>query len=358
MRIALRLALPLVLAVALHAIPRLAHPLSSDVLAVSLGNGPRTDITIFPVPRSNVQLSPPTTSQSSNTTSSFPTPLRSWKKYVFPIEGAGLALTIKLAAPLDKVHLAAFLAVTKDHVDRQRRRFGPNEGLPSGLFEYDLGEDIEISVDSPPSLTHHMTWRILEDVIHGLQEFLVGMKNYREASCCVFAADPAGLFLGYVDVRKRSQPRQANIARSLPALVSTDDNSNPSALLRRLDQNVHVDIRPQWSRLDIRAVRNVLVVSEDWAREGAERFSPDQRIPNDRYEYTLFEGVQIRMIAAPSKRLTYHLALETIERLLTWEMTVSKGKAVEFGILEQGVLKGAGSIKKDARRKGVGVDVA
>ncbi|KAL8699048.1 MAG: hypothetical protein Q9201_006222 [Fulgogasparrea decipioides] len=353
MRIALPLALPLVLAIAFHAIPRLAHPLSD----VSSDNGPRSDISTLPIPRSNVQLQPSATTQSSNTTSRFPPPLRSWKKYVFPIEGTGLALTISLGALLDKVRLAAFLAVTKDYVNGQRRRFGPNQGLPSGLFEYDLGDDIEISADSPASLTRHITWRILEDVIHGLQGFLVGMKNYREASCRVYAADPAGVFLGYVHVRKRSEPRQANIARSLPALVPADDDASPSALLRRFDQNIHVDIRPQWSRLDIRAVRNVLVVAEDWAREGAERFSPYQSIPNDRYEYTLFEGVQIRLIAAPSKRLSYHLALETFERLLTWEMALSKGKAVEFGILEQGVLKGAGSIKKDTRRR-VDVDVA
>lgn len=122
-----------------------------------------------------------------------------------------------------------------------------------------------------------------------------------------------------------------------------------------------MDIRPQRQRLDIRAVRNVLVVAQDWAEENIERAYPGQAINHGGFERTLGEGVGLAMVQVPGKRLTYGLVLEVLKRLLAWEMDVSKwgtipfGKAVEFGILEQGTLKAVGSIKKDRIRS---MDVA
>ena len=107
-------------------------------------------------------------------------------------------------------------------------------------------------------------------------------------------------------------------------------------------------------------MRNILVVTEAWAAENIERAFPAQRIDYPRIERSLNEGVQITITQAPGKRLTYGLVLETVRRLLAWEMGITQGgakqfgKAVEFGILEQGTLKAAGSIKKERIR---GVDV-
>lgn len=109
---------------------------------------------------------------------------------------------------------------------------------------------------------------------------------------------------------------------------------------------MHIDIRPLWQRLDLIAVRNVLVITKDWAEEAIERGRAQWAIEHHGLERTLFEGVEIRMVEAPGKDLTYHLVNETVTRLLAWEMTRGKGRAVEFGILKQAVLKGAGSIRK------------
>lgn len=207
MRIFFPLTSPVVLAVALHAIPRLlAYPLSSS--NVSTKSGPTTDISPLSIPPSS-----PTDR-----------PLTSLNKYVFPLEGAGLVLTISLGASLDKVSLASFLAVTIDHVQDQRARFGPNAHLPSGWYDWDMGEEIGMVAESPTSLDHHMTWSILENVLRGLQEVTVEKKNYREVACRVNMAGPAGSFLGYVDVGRRSRrPRADAVRRSFPQSAHPKD---------------------------------------------------------------------------------------------------------------------------------------
>ena len=72
---------------------------------------------------------------------------------------------------------------------------------------------------------------------------------------------------------------------------------------------------------------------------------------------TLFEGAELIITAAPRKALTYAMALQTFEQLLEWEMKGSKGRAVQFGVLDGRVLRAAGSIKK-GQLKGAAVNVA
>lgn len=117
-----------------------------------------------------------------------------------------------------------------------------------------------------------------------------------------------------------------------------------------MDENVHIDIRPSWRRLDFYAVRNVLAVTQDWAEANIERTWTGQPIQGGVVERSLGEGVELHMVEALGKRLTYGLVLETVKRLLEWELSVGKGKAVEFGILDHGFLKGAGGIRKDKLR--------
>ncbi|KAL9040984.1 MAG: hypothetical protein Q9180_001569, partial [Flavoplaca navasiana] len=131
-------------------------------------------------------------------------------------------------------------------------------------------------------------------------------------------------------------------------------SSLPSPL--RLNPNVHVDIHPSFfSRLDIRAVIDVLVVTKDWALENMERVGPHHAIDHGELWKTLADGVQIKMSAAPQKRLTYGLVVETIDRLLAWELDQHRkrgtARALQFGILEHGVVKGTGSMKKDNRHR-------
>lgn len=123
-----------------------------------------------------------------------------------------------------------------------------------------------------------------------------------------------------------------------------------------MNPNVHVDIHPYFfSRLDIIAVINILAVTKDWALENIQRVGPNRSIDHGELWKTLAEGVQIKMSAAPRKSLTYGLVVETVDRLLMWELDQHKKKgtarAVEFGILEFGVVKGAGSIRKDKGRR-------
>lgn len=113
-----------------------------------------------------------------------------------------------------------------------------------------------------------------------------------------------------------------------------------------IDENVHIDLRPSWRRLDFIAVRNVLVITQDWAEENIERGWAGRYLPYPRIEKTLGEGVELTMVQTPGKHLTYGLVLEAVKRLLEWETTVGKGKAVQFGILDHGIVKGAGSIRK------------
>ena len=104
---------------------------------------------------------------------------------------------------------------------------------------------------------------------------------------------------------------------------------------------------------------DILVVTKDWALENIESAGPNRPIDHGEVWKTLADGVQIQMSAAPQKRLTYALVMETMDRLLAWELDQYKkrgtARAIQFGILEHGVVKGTGSIKKDNRHR---LDVA
>ncbi|KAL8719076.1 MAG: hypothetical protein Q9225_003871 [Loekoesia sp. 1 TL-2023] len=335
-------------------------PLAEGILAhtapLSSGAYPEkiltTDIRTQTLPRSKEQTTPTDTHLTRVNTLEAPYNVAGFKKYIFPVRDSDLVLTIDLGKRVDKVHLASFLEVAKDHVGTQIARFGPEAVLPLGIFEWDLGEDLEIFAESSLTLLRPMTWSILRDAIRGLQEFLIGLKNYREAACRVHLGDPIGLFIGYIDLKARVRIPKTKVTRDVPTLP-LGNNTKPSTGTFQINENVQMDLRPQRQRLDIRAVRNVLVVAQDWAEDNIERAYPGQTIDHGEFERTLGEGVELAMVRAPGKRLTYGLVLEALKRLLAWEMDVSKwgtmpfGKAVEFGVLEQGTLKAVGSIKKD-----------
>ncbi|KAI4094072.1 MAG: hypothetical protein L6R37_007308 [Teloschistes peruensis] len=177
---------------------------------------------------------------------------------------------------------------------------------------------------------------------------------------------------GYPDVLRRPTSSRANARRHIPTVEAEEDTSmytlSPvlfikqskdltharTTLAPRADPDIYIDVRPQWSRLDFRAVQAVLLIAEHWASSGVNDTSPYNPIPNNRYETTLFEGAEVAIRAAPGKFLTYHVAQETFQRLLKWEWEKGKGKAAQFGIMRQKTLLGAGEIKKGKVR---GVEV-
>ncbi|KAL8873532.1 MAG: hypothetical protein Q9174_001013 [Haloplaca sp. 1 TL-2023] len=318
MRVFLSLTSSILFALALHAIPRVsAHPLSLSDLSVD--SGPRTDPTH--------SLSPSLLSANDEPLNNRALPrirdsVSGFRKYIFPIEGTNLVLTIRLGRSLkeQRISLGSLLAVTEQYVQDLRARFGDDGHLPNGLFEFDLHDGIEFAADSPPELASHITFAILESVVHGLSDFLMGLKNYREAACQVRTAGPEGQFLG------SSLSRRINVP---------------------INAAVYIDIRAQWTRLDLRAVHSVLVIARQWATDRMRSMPPyRQYVPNGHYEVSLFEGAELIITAAPRKVLTYELALRAFERLLEWEMNGTKGRAVQFGVLDGTVLMAAGSIKK------------
>lgn len=219
MQLVVRLVLPLVLAVALHAIPRLASPLIPDA---SSEDGPTTLISAHSEPRSNAQISsldthltvPPTTDAPVNVTSS--------KKHIFPVQDTDVVLTISLGKRLDIEPLASFLALAQDLVTGRVERDGADTVLPMGMFEWDLGEGLEIFAESSVDLGHQMTWVILMDAIKGLRDFLVGLKNYREAACQVSLAGTVRTSVGYIDLRTKPTSSEINVRRSFPTIPVVD----------------------------------------------------------------------------------------------------------------------------------------
>ncbi|KAL8762144.1 MAG: hypothetical protein Q9184_001800 [Pyrenodesmia sp. 2 TL-2023] len=347
MQLIVRLVLPLVLAVALHAIPRLASPLIPDA---SSEDGPTTLISAHSRPRSNVQISSLDTHLTVASTKDAPVNVTSSKKHIFPVPDTDVVLTISLGKRLDIEPLASLVALAEDLVIRQVGRDGADTVLPMGMFEWDLGEGLEILAENSVTLEHQMTWVILMDAIKGLQEFLDGLENYREAACQVSLAGSVRTSVGYINLRIKPTSSEINVRRSLPTIPVVDHHRNISAPSLDIDDNIHIDLRPSWRRLDFIAVRNVLVITQDWAEENIERGWPGRYLQYPRFERSLGEGVELNMAQAPGKHLTYGLVLETVKRLLEWETTVGKGgkgKAVEFGILDHGIVKGAGSIRKE-----------
>ncbi|KAL8716104.1 MAG: hypothetical protein Q9220_000009 [cf. Caloplaca sp. 1 TL-2023] len=336
------LSLLLVLASTVHAVP---HPARRSSTSSSLGSAASIDVKSSSLPPSVSHASALDTPRFLADNHQIQSQIAGLKKHIYPVPGTNIVLTLSLRERLDGVSLASFLAVTKDHVESLIARYGPDAGLPSGLFDWDMGEELEISVDSPPELDRPMTWALLKDTITGLQDFLIGSNNYRAASCRINFAGPRGAFLGYLNVGRRLKAAHKNAIRDLvlPSLNATNTLDSDVGV----DANVHVDIRPQRQRLDLHAVWEVIVVSQGWAQEQMERTNPNHYIENDYFDRTLGGGVLLSMVAAPGKHLTYGLVLEALGRLKTWEVDERNARAVEFGIVSSGILKGAGSIKKD-----------
>lgn len=223
MRVALRLALPFLLAFTSHANPRLASPSSSGPSSKTIT---ANDISPHVLPRSVPQSWPSYTHLASDTASKEPFNIIGLAKHVFPVPGTNVILTISLGKALENVALASFLGATEDHVQTQIARYGPNAVLPMGMFEWDLGEDLEMVAASPLELIHVMTWVDLKNAIKGLQEFLIGRQNYREAACRVSLSHPMGLFIGHVDVIKRPISGKINVGRSVTTIPGVNDNTN------------------------------------------------------------------------------------------------------------------------------------
>ena len=120
-----------------------------------------------------------------------------------------------------------------------------------------------------------------------------------------------------------------------------------------LDPNVHIEFHPSFffSRLDIYKVVGLIAIAKDWALDNLEHGSPNRPIEHGEFWKSLAEGVLLKMSAAPGKRLTYGLVVETLDRLMIWEKDQyarrSTARAVDFAVLENGIVKGAGSIRKD-----------
>ncbi|CAO1598888.1 hypothetical protein XANCAGTX0491_002644 [Xanthoria calcicola] len=342
--------LPLLLALTLHATPRLAQP----ILPVSsVRQIQRSDISL---PKANLQSSSEIT-LTDTLVSDVPFDVTRSQEDTFPFKDTDLVLTITSGAKLDGPSLANFLHVTHDVVVQRITRFGGAAALPMDSFEWAQGEDLEFVAESSRGSSRGLTWALTREVIERLQDSLVGAKRFQEFSCRVNLATAGNDSLGHIDVRRKKETRHPNLIRSLPVPLLMDGKiiSNVPFPVS-MNPNVHVDIHPSFfSRLDIRAVINILAVTKVWALENIERVGPNRRIDHDEVWKTLAEGVQIKMSAVPHKSLTYGLVVETLERLLIWELDQHKKKgtarAVEFGILEFGVLKGTGSIKKDNRRR-------
>ncbi|KAI4092428.1 MAG: hypothetical protein LQ344_003494 [Seirophora lacunosa] len=343
MRLALRLLLPLAFAVTLHAIPR----------GSSSENVPTTDPIPHTLPPSYVKSPVSDTHVARLSTRETRLDVTGLKKYVYRVQDTNVVLTISLGKRMERIELASFLDVTEDFVLKQTVRYGYNALLPMGTFEWSLGEELEVFAESSPALAHQMTWGVLKDAIKGLQDFLVGLGYYREAACRVSMADPAGSFVGFLDLHFRREPHQLHVARDASTIPVVKDNSNLTEPLGVVE-NVHLDIRPLgpfWRRLDLVAVQMLLAVTQNWAEEAAERMHVDQPILGGGLKRSLGDGVVLSMQRTPGKALTYGLVLETVKKLWAWELSTGKGRAVQFGIIDHGLLKGSGRLEKETYQR-------
>lgn len=223
MQLVVRLILPLVLAVALHAIPRLASPL---IPGASSENGPITVTNAYPRPRYNVQISSLDTHLTVASTTDAPVRVTSSKEHVFPVQDTNVVLAINLGKRLDIEPLASFLVHAEDLVTSQIENHGADTVLTMGRFEWDLGEELEIIAGSSVTLDHQMTWVMLMNAVKGLQDFLVGLKNYREAACQVSLAGSVRTSVGYIDLRIKPTSSGINVRRSLPIIPVGNHHTN------------------------------------------------------------------------------------------------------------------------------------
>ncbi|KAL8981986.1 MAG: hypothetical protein Q9205_003381 [Flavoplaca limonia] len=243
-----------------------------------------------------------------------------------------------------------FLHVIYDVVLQRMVKQGVTACVLRNQFEWDHGEDLNLVAESSRPSNQGLIRASTKKVHGGLPHLFAGANGHREAPCCVNLANQT------LSGRRKQETPQTKLVRSLrvPLLMNGKNLSLPLPL--RLNPNVHVDIHPFFfSRLDIRAVIDILAVTKDWALENLERVGPHHTIDHGELWKTLADGVQIKMSAAPQKRLTYGLVVETVDRLLAWELDQHRkrgtARALQFGILEHGVVKGTGSIKKDNRHR-------
>ncbi|KAL8853803.1 MAG: hypothetical protein Q9221_001446 [Calogaya cf. arnoldii] len=206
MRLAL---LPSLLALTLHATPRLARPISPGSSARQI---PTLGISL---PKANVQSSSELSS-SDTLSSDVPLDITGFNEHAYPIKGTDLVLAVTLGARLDGPSLAGFLNATHDVVAQGIAQFGGAAGLPMNAFERDQGKDLEFVAKSSQELSHGLTWASTKEVIEGLQGFLIEAEQFQEASCRVNLATGGKDFLGYVDVRRKRETRQAILVRNLP----------------------------------------------------------------------------------------------------------------------------------------------
>lgn len=95
----------------------------------------------------------------------------------------------------------------------------------------------------------------------------------------------------------------------------------------------------------------LLAVTQSWAEEAAERMHVDQPILGGGLKRSLGDGVVLSMQRTPGKALTYGLVLETVKKLWAWELSTGKGRAVQFGIIDHGLLKGSGRLEKETYQR-------
>ncbi|KAL9637903.1 MAG: hypothetical protein Q9204_001693 [Flavoplaca sp. TL-2023a] len=331
------------LTLTLHSTSGLAQPIPA---LANAGQIPTFDIRL---PKANT-ISLSGTSSTNALPTDIPVHVNGFNGYTYPIHGTRFAPTITPGAQFDERSLVRFLHVIYDVMLQKIVRKGVTGCVLRNLFEWDHGEDLNLVAQSSWPSNQGLIWASTKKFLGGLADFFAGANGHREAGCCVNLANQT------LSGRRKQETPQTKVVRSLPLplLMNGKNLSLPSPL--RLNPNVHVDIHASFfSRLDIRAVIDILVVTKDWALENTERVGPHHTIDHGEVWKTLADGVQIKMSAAPQKRLTYGLVVETIDRLLAWELDQHKKKgtarALQFGILEHGVVKGTGSIKKDNRHR-------
>ena len=213
MILALRLGLPLVLAISLHAIPRLAFPLSGSACPEEVQI---TDISTYTGPRSEVHTTSPDTHLSSISTANVQYRVTGLKKHTFRVKDSDVVLSLSLGKPLDRASLIKFLEVAEDHVVGQVAKSGSNTTLPTRTFKWDTGEALAIFAESSLDSPSQMTWSILRDAIRGLQEFSITSTNYCEATCHIYLGNPTGPFAGVINLDSRQITPYKIVPRDSP----------------------------------------------------------------------------------------------------------------------------------------------
>lgn len=129
-----------------------------------------------------ISASAPTATNSTlpaNTTSSY-TALTTLFPYHYDIPNSDLYLNIGLLPPLPFEDLRDLFLATLAIAQDGAARYGPNAPLPErpggdDEWRYSLNEGVEFVIRA--GVWYAVTWGILEDVVRGLKEFLVGRRR-------------------------------------------------------------------------------------------------------------------------------------------------------------------------------------